>query len=131
LKKGKGMAMDEGDTRRPCRVPWVKLSILSVCSWLFTAGRSIDCPQDAVEESAHVELFIAPHGDDAATGAQEKPFATLGRALEAVGELGRGKVRRITLRNGRYYEVAAVLGPEHSGVTLTGLSRTRIWRRPR
>ena len=67
----------------------------------------------ALARSAHsaeapLELYVSPGGNDAASGAQAQPFATLGRARDAVRELHKApgvqdRAVRVILRGGTYF----------------------------
>jgi len=65
------------------------------------------------------DFFVAPDGDDANSGAEDRPFASLSRARDAVREVKRkapDKDIRIVIRGGEYYLPEGVaFGPEDSG----------------
>ncbi len=63
-------------------------------------------------------FFVAPDGDDAASGTQDDPFATLERARDAVRDINADMTEdiRVYLRGGRYELRSPIeLGPEDSG----------------
>lgn len=74
----------------------------------------------AAAEAVGVGFQVSPTGNDAGDGSAAKPFATLGRARDAVRAVlaagGRGRPVTVWLRAG-YYELAAplVFGPQDSG----------------
>ena len=64
------------------------------------------------------DLHVATDGDDCGPGSEEKPFATLARAREAVRELKRTRKGPMTVlvHKGTYYQCEPlVFGPEDSG----------------
>jgi len=68
-----------------------------------------------------VDFYVAPGGDDGNPGTEHAPFATVGRARDAIralkakGDLPVGGVR-VRIREGRYFlDETIVLGPEDSG----------------
>lgn len=65
-----------------------------------------------------VTFFVAPNGDDAHAGTEEKPFASLARACDATRLLPPEQVRRIVVRGGKYYDVSLMLGLQDSGLTI-------------
>ncbi len=67
--------------------------------------------------AAHAaEFYVAPDGDDAQPGTKRRPFATLGRAREAVRALERRAGATVTVRGGVYRLAEAFkLGPADSG----------------
>ena len=75
--------------------------------------------QHAMGAEDIVEFFVAPNGDDAATGGRDAPFATLQRARDAIRHARSGGGSRhivVTVRGGTYYLAGTlVLGPEDSG----------------
>src|SRR5512139_4070890 len=73
----------------------------------------------ASRPSPATELFVSPSGDDGSPGTLAKPFATPGRAVEAVRALVAGGLKedvRVTFAAGTY-ELAAplVFTPADSG----------------
>ncbi len=96
-----------------------------------------------------VVFYVSPTGDDSAQGTEDKPFATLKRAQQAVRELvARGLDRpvRVVIREGVYrLEEPLTFGPEDSGtksfsityeaapgatVVLSGGRRISGWKKP-
>ncbi len=63
-------------------------------------------------------VYVAPAGDDSSPGTRDQPFATLARAIDITRALPAGQPRRIVLRGGHYWNVAIVLGPQDSGLTI-------------
>ena len=61
--------------------------------------------QAAIATAETVSLYVASNGDDQNPGSKEKPFATLGRARDAVRELKQSTKGSITVwvREGTYY----------------------------
>jgi hypothetical protein len=64
------------------------------------------------------DVHVAPGGDDAWAGTREQPLATLAKAVTVTRSLPIGESRRIVLRGGSYWNVAVVLGPKDSGLTI-------------
>ena len=73
-------------------------------------------------------FYVATDGNDAWSGTLPKPnaaktdgpFATLSRAIDAARALGTEVPRRIIVRGGKYYDVAAKLNARDSGLTIEG-----------
>ena len=66
------------------------------------------------------ELFVAPNGDDAGSGSQESPFASLQRARDEIRTLkGRGAITepmRVIVADGHYHLTEPLeLSPKDSG----------------
>jgi len=55
----------------------------------------------AILASAQTKIYVAPSGDDSGDGSISRPFATIGRALDAAGT-SCGSAVEIILREGRY-----------------------------
>ena len=76
----------------------------------------------AFGNAAAAEFFVAPDGDDAATGERDRPFATLPAARDAIRALKQrsgGQLREpvtVRVRGGSYYQAEPFrLSPEDSG----------------
>jgi len=87
---------------------------------LFAAillSASILAPADA--HSAGTQLFVTPGGSDENPGSQDKPFATIAKARDAVRRLvaaGLTADVEVIIRQGTYrLEAPLVFGPEDSG----------------
>ena len=68
--------------------------------------------------TATADFYVSPHGSDAAAGTFEAPFATIGKAKQAVRQLKETKSGDILvlLRGGRYeFSATVVFGLEDSG----------------
>lgn len=79
-------------------------SILSIVSAVLVLSVAAG-PHAYGRESVKADFFVAPDGDDSASGARNKPFATLTRARDAVRALlASGAKRDITvmIRGGQY-----------------------------
>ncbi|MCL4180377.1 MAG: right-handed parallel beta-helix repeat-containing protein [Verrucomicrobia bacterium] len=63
-------------------------------------------------------IYVAPGGNDDSAGTREQPLATLSKAVISARSLPADQPRRIILRGGSYWNVAVVLGPQDSGLTL-------------
>ncbi|MFH0983712.1 MAG: right-handed parallel beta-helix repeat-containing protein [Planctomycetota bacterium] len=72
----------------------------------------------AGEPEMKADFFVAVDGSDGSPGTKAKPFATLTKARDAARLAGAGQARRITVRGGKYYDVALALGPQDSGLTI-------------
>jgi hypothetical protein len=67
-------------------------------------------------DPASADFVVAPGGDDAGPGTRERPFATVGRAREAVRALKAKKPATVLLRGGTYFfPETLVFTPEDSG----------------
>ncbi len=84
----------------------------TLCSWILGCICIAECVL-----AEPVTLYVAPHGDDAASGTLNEPFATLARArdkvrgLRSAGQLPDGA--RVVIRGGTYelavgFELAAI-----------------------
>jgi len=75
----------------------------------------IALPQQAESEDG-IKLFVAPDGDDGATGTEQEPFATIQRAREVVRATRRAGPVTVYLRGGTYRIAEPIqFGPEDSG----------------
>jgi parallel beta-helix repeat protein len=64
------------------------------------------------------QFFVAPHGNDAAPGTRNAPFATLGRARDAIRSAKAPGPAEVIVRGGTYYLPATLLlEPPDSGTT--------------
>ncbi len=63
-------------------------------------------------------FHVAANGDDSNPGTEQRPFASLSRAQAAARALPPGTGTTIVVHPGTYCEVALVLGPEDSGLTI-------------
>ena len=90
------------------RLPFAFLVLLSACSFAWTAT-----------PASSADLFVAPGGDDANPGTQEKPLATIAKARDAVRQqiaAGLKSNVNVTLRAGTYrLQEPLTFGPEDSG----------------
>lgn len=67
------------------------------------------------------DLFVAPTGDDASPGTEDKPFATLAKARDAARAAGTNAARRIVVLPGDHFlEATLVLDARDSGLTIEG-----------
>ncbi len=84
---------------------------------LILLGASSLAPAQA--RSASTDLFVAPTGSDENPGTQEKPFATVSKAQDAVRHLiaaGLESDVKVLIRQGTYrLDEPLVFGPEDSG----------------
>lgn len=62
------------------------------------------------------DFYVAPDGHDTSPGTREQPFATLAKARDAARQ--QAPPGRIIVRGGSYFNVALVLEPEDSGLTI-------------
>ena len=71
-----------------------------------------------VQAAATVDFYVAPNGNDQASGSSNSPFATLGKALVASRLTPTGTAKRIVVQGGKYYDVAVVLEAADSDLTI-------------
>jgi len=77
-------------------------------------GPEPTAPQFEVPKDA---IFVAPDGDDAATGTLASPMRSLQLAVDVAAK----EKRAVVLRGGSHYLPDTLhLGPEHSGITISG-----------
>jgi hypothetical protein len=77
---------------------------------LALMGSFISCRQ------SHVEIYVAPNGDDKAAGTSELPLLTIEKASEQIASLSGKKEVHVILKDGIYYlPNTLVFKPEHSG----------------
>jgi hypothetical protein len=65
-----------------------------------------------------VEIFVAPHGNDASQGTKSEPLATVQKALQMVRKAPAAEPKRIVVHAGNYFNVALSLGPQDSNLTI-------------
>ena len=107
----------------------------SILNAVFRLTVTCLCILPSLSLGQETALFVAPNGDDAATGAEQTPFATLSRARQAVQNL---KARRgltspvvIKILGGTYeLEHPLVLTPEDSGTAECPVTYRGIGDRP-
>ena len=64
--------------------------------------------------------YVATNGDDNNPGTRSRPFASLGRAVEAARSVPQANARRILIRGGNYWGVAVRLNAADSGLVISG-----------
>jgi hypothetical protein len=104
----------------------IRLMLIATACLLVAIDPAAGGPQDVVQDPVPVDFFVSPRGKDTwagklpEPGEDDGPFATVGRAREAVRALLRALDRprpaRVVLRAGTYYlDSPLEFGPEDSG----------------
>ena len=89
--------------------------LLTVILMMITVPYGIIARSAAADEAT---FYVATNGDDNNNGSEQKPFATLHKARDAVRDLKRtaGTPIKVLVRSGTYYlDESLVFGPEDSG----------------
>lgn len=93
--------------------------VIAILLAVPSLGRGEDSPASAGEPSVRPQFVVAPGGDDANPGTEQRPLATLKRAKEAVRRrIAAGLTSDVTvlIRGGTYQLTEPlVFGPEDSG----------------
>jgi hypothetical protein len=69
------------------------------------------------------DIYVSPTGSDDAAGTEQRPLATLGKAVELSRK---GTSRRIVV-SGDFYDVSVALTSADSGITIEGKSQARLF----
>lgn len=92
---------------------WYALDLNSAECHTPLEGSAAEAPAFSLPEKA---IFVAPDGDDAASGALGSPLRSLHAAVEAARKSGVA----VVLRSGTHFLGETLhLGPQHSGLTIT------------
>ena len=70
--------------------------------------------------SANRTWFVSATGNDQNPGTKSRPFASLAAALQMSRQEPKAGARLILMNSGRYFGVAVRLGPQDSGLTISG-----------